>query len=178
MDFSVTIDDNGVDVFETFGQGQSSPGAQDKYRRREAVRGRGIGCDNSHAAGTTNRFAGSGIENMVITDAILDEIALVVSGCRNGRICQRDRNDGVFLVARVLDANHPGTAIVIADDPAVTTGGNHRILDATSLQAFDALVHGKAFGDATQVNTHARHVKEHCAILVIQYDMTVIDFLE
>src|SRR5215469_5865865 len=75
----------------------------------------------------------------------------------------------------MADGDQPRTTHPVADDVAVTAGGDEGALDAPCLEDVDATVDRVALADAAEVDAHTGVLEAHRVMLLIEQHVAPVD---
>src|SRR5205814_10565956 len=95
---------------------------------RQSVSDYGAVGHNRHAARQARRFAGGGIENVMIPATIFHEEALVVAGCAERAVREIELGEAVIRrTSGILDAEAPRPSVLESGNVDVAAGLNHEV---------------------------------------------------
>src|SRR6516225_10844724 len=75
----------------------------------------------------------------------------------------------------MTDGDQPRTTHPVADDTAVTAGGDEGALDAPRLEDVDAAIDRVALADPAEVDAHTGVLEAHRVMLLIEEDVAPVD---
>src|SRR5437879_3125208 len=120
-------------------------------------------------------MAGARVDDEVVADALVVEIAFVVARSRHGDVAERNAGHHLVRVIGMADGHQPRPTQVIAEDAAVAACADHGVPDAARLEDLDTAIDRVSLADAAQVDTHAGMLEAHRVMLLIEQHVAPVD---
>ena len=174
QDAPIRRDQDCIDIGKAVVDAHGFVSAEHERGLRQTVGTGGGRSDDGRAAHLARRMSGARVDNMVITHAVLVEIALIVTRSRERAVSQRYARDHLVGVVGMANTDDPGLTEAIADHAAVTAGVDQRMREAARAQNVDAAVDRVALGDATEVYANPGLREAHRAGRGIQQYVPVV----
>src|SRR5690606_39438451 len=95
------------------------------------------------------------VQDVMVTAAVLLEIALVIPGRRYRLVDERQARDDLVVEPWMTNADDPRRPAPVADDSRVAAGVKHRVPNAVLAQDRRAPLDGIALRDAAEIDPHA-----------------------